>query len=551
MATGESPLSAAYVLGRGIKQALSTHLDDLGLIADAAAAAANDASAAVVAAGGTLPNSADYDASDTAVAIVDASGNVYGRWLASGALISKLAVVADPVLGNGLALTQKADGSYTFSLGTKAGALPVGNCEVDGLFDSDQYAFALVDPTDKIIFAVTALGEIVGSFVSAEVEVARGTRATLNDRLSRSLTAYGLPTEPTWGLYYLRETRQRLRKLLLAEATQFRMAMIGDSWTHLASRYSGNTAATLQTTYGYGAAGWCGFGFFGGSATGTNINGNIRGSQATVTIAGTWTSVYASGSAYGPDICQSTTTTTTDKVTVTGPALTTGVDLFSVGTTGSLRYRWDGGSWTTLDMAGSGLVITALTGVPATAFTLELEHVSGTVTLCGVNLKGTANGVIVHKLGASGSRTSQWAGAAASQWQTAITSLAPDLVTILHGTNDQDSYSAATFRGYLETIIDRIRIARPTADILLVAPCENIRPGNVIPMADYQEQTYQVAAGKKCGFLNLQSYFGETPAEYGSASARPWFNADNIHPEPTAGGRTIVDALVRVITQSL
>jgi YHS domain-containing protein len=57
--------------------------------------------------------------------------------------------------------------------------------------------------------------------------------------------------------------------------------------------------------------------------------------------------------------------------------------------------------------------------LPAGAGTLRIDWVSGTVKLCGVNLKSSAPGVRVNKLAATGSSISSWANAPAAQFEAA------------------------------------------------------------------------------------------------------------------------------------
>lgn len=118
--------------------------------------------------------------------------------------------------------------------------------------------------------------------------------------------------------------------------------------------------------------------------------------------------------------------------------------------------------------------------------------------------------------------------------------MTPDLVTILFGTNDQsipltvDQYS----RNILK-IISRVREVNDDCDILLIAPCENARKGNKIPMRKYANALYEIAKLKKIGFLNLQPVFGETPSHYDMDSRLPLIGPDKIHPIENTGGRLI------------
>ena len=192
----------------------------------------------------------------------------------------------------------------------------------------------------------------------------------------------------------------------------------------------------------------------------------------------------------------------------------------------------------------------SLSGIPSTGFVFIVEVVSGTAELMGVDFHNADDGVIFHKLGATGSRLEQWATQSNdANWRANIQELAPNLITILHGTNDQASRSKAQFKADGKTLIDNIKTLLPLCDILLIAPCEN-GAGRSIPMSDYQAAFHELAYENKCAFINLQSVFGENFSEYASTSPRNWFNADLIHPEPSTGGRVIVDVLIRMLTNN-
>lgn len=385
--------------------------------------------------------------------------------------------------------------------------------------------------------------------IDNDIALAAGSRASLSDRINQSITPYGAPKQANWGLWYLRETRQRLRKRLLDESAQLVAAAIGDSWTHNHSRWTGPVATALMSAYGDAGGGWLGF----GSNSGTFDNGNVRPVSYTYSRSGTW--IFTSyGTSVGPDVCQITSSSAGAKVSLAGPAtpVLSVAKLFWVGTAdGVVRYRWNSGSWTTLNVQGVGLQSENLSGLPVSgSWTLEIEVVSGTCTLCGIDYQSEANGVRFHKLGATGSRAQQWAAVDAENWQAGITALAPHLVMIMHGTNDQSSArSPVNFAADMTTIIGRIRSARPAADVFIVMPCENNRTTNAVPMSAYSAAAYDVAVQQNCAFMDLQYYFGDNPDDYSSASNRPWFNADLVHPEPLTGGRAIIDAVMRALIQ--
>ena len=236
-------------------------------------------------------------------------------------------------------------------------------------------------------------------------------------------------------------------------------------------------------------------------------------------------------------------------LTITGPAAVSAVRLFFVGTEGaSVKYRWNGGSWTELNVTGSGLQIVNLSGIPAKNWNMQIAVVTGSPRLCGVDIQKTTPGVVIHKLGATGSRSEQWAKAEEPGWEASLAALDPQLVIIMLGTNDQPVYTATIFRTYMNRILGRIKQAMPSAEILLVTPCENQR-GLANPMSTYALETYQLAAENSAAYLDLQPFFGVDPYDYAAGSSRPLFQADMVHPDPATGGVVIADAVFQALAQ--
>lgn len=418
---------------------------------------------------------------------------------------------------------------------TNADGLSVFEYEAMGLSGEA----AIVDANGKIL-AVLGGGD---DSATEEIIAARGSRESLTERISQSLNAYGMPKHHVWGEWYLREIRQRLRKRALAEAMQLTVAFIGDSWTHSADRYTKAVAATLKSAYGGAGDGWVGFGRANPSLPNGNINWN-----GSVTYAGTWDGRYATS--YSPDIAEIFSSEVGASLKYSISALTTSVNLFAQGGAGVVQYRWGGGTWTLIDLSAfpAGQQVIALANVPATAAAIEIAVVSGTPVLFGIDVKSTADGIRCHKLGATGSRSQQWAAVDQAQWVVGIKALAPNAFIIMHGTNDQPAYGPAAYKNYMRTLVARCRLANPLADILLMIPCENGR-ANSTPMGDFAEALYELAVEHKCAFMDLQYLFGDSFSEYASTSPRAWFNADLIHPEPQTGGRVIADGVLRLLTQ--
>ncbi|MFI3966977.1 GDSL-type esterase/lipase family protein [Klebsiella pneumoniae] len=332
--------------------------------------------------------------------------------------------------------------------------------------------------------------------------------------------------------------------------------MVGDSWTHNTGRYALKVATSLWRKYHAASAfvadgpigrGFCSFGGIGSSLP----NGDVVWNNRAVLQAGT-ADVSAYGTGNGPDACQAVLPTGTVLRLQGNETFTKGTTftLFAEGGAGVVRHSWDSGiTWqTSIDLSAlaAGLQTVLLTGKPVSgAGQLWIEVVSGPVTLYGVNeVLPDVAGVLVHKLGATGTRVQQWASIDATHWKAGIAALGLNLLGITHGTNDQTTgRSKAQYKADILTLIDRAREANPCVDILLVAPAENQRTNNPIAMSAYADALYEIARDdRNVAYLDLQQWFGEKAADYSSTSGRPWFASDLIHPDPDMGGYVIADA---------
>ncbi|HCM7510022.1 TPA: SGNH/GDSL hydrolase family protein [Klebsiella aerogenes] len=356
-----------------------------------------------------------------------------------------------------------------------------------------------------------------------------------------------------FGIERLRETHMRMTKMTFAEAVRLVVAMLGDSYTRTSARYvlkvaqmlwryfnNAGTAVTVPPV-GYG---WRSFGY-----DGNGDNTDVFGTS--VTQAG-FTCAYNTG--HGPDI--SSVTAAASGATISySQNFSLGFDsfLFAEGGSGVIQYQATGSNPLTIDLTAypAGMQVVPLSLPTTGSGTVTYTVITAPVTLYGANiLNQTASGVLIHKMGGSGSHSNHWVNAMDQRWLDAFKSLGADLVTIMLGTNDQGAQlSATTFRTNILTMIDRVRSVRPTADILLVCPAENNRPtGNSIPMTTYAEVMYKVARDDRdVAFLNLQLSFGLNHEDYAAGSTRPWMIGDGLHPDPSTGGYAIAGAIVRAL----
>ncbi|MBN5310461.1 hypothetical protein JY476_07080 [Serratia marcescens] len=363
-------------------------------------------------------------------------------------------------------------------------------------------------------------------------------------------------TPDYFGLERLRETHMRLLKLSYGDATRLTYAMIGDSYTRGQARYALKVAQNLWNRFNNSpintvvpplGCGWRSFGFdqFGDN---TDIVGTVINQSTDVTCA------YKTG--HGPDISATTMSATSATISYMQDLSKGFISaLYAEGGSGVIQYQATGmADPVQIDLSTypTGMQIIPLT-IPSggSASTVTWTCMTAPAVLYGVKIvHPTANGVVVHKMAGSGLHSNNWVTAMDARWSTALTDLAPDLVTIMLGTNDQEAkISAATFRSNMLTMIDTIRAVRPTADILLICPAENNRPGgNIISMTTYADVMYKVARDDRdVAFLNLQASFGEKASDYAAGSARPWMLGDGLHPANETGGYAIASAIIRAL----
>ncbi|RXN73036.1 SGNH/GDSL hydrolase family protein [Providencia rettgeri] len=332
------------------------------------------------------------------------------------------------------------------------------------------------------------------------------------------------------------------------------IAFIGDSWTHAANRYSGNIATQLTSRYGDAGAGWISFSAYNrlGPSPWLGENGNIRPHLYSVAYDDNnkWNKgIYSNCPT--PDICTAGSDTVGAKITVKGINPIQKGTLVFIPSNGVFEYRFNQNEWKIVNTQGEDKVSEiTLEDLPnGDEWTFELVVKSGLCLVSGMNIVQNNNGVICHKLGATGSRASDWYNQDNEAMIQSFKMLNLDTAFILLGTNDQGAKATpSAFNDYIKTLVGRLRGANPAIDICLIAPCENLRTDNLYPMAAYTEQTQDIARLYDCGYINLQDSFGLNPDYYAADGINPLFNADKIHPEPATGGRLISSTIMRTLS---
>lgn len=393
--------------------------------------------------------------------------------------------------------------------------------------------------------------------IDADLAGLPGSRVSATDRLATSLTDYGTTKGLDWMPDRLRQTRAKFRTLDHSFTGLCRIALLGDSWTDNTNYFTRMFTEWVTARYGDGGPGWIGFGYQAGP---TNYAGNARDIYS-VTSTGTSTSDYGGGAVNNsPCLSNWKSSTTGAKVTVTAATvngktptaiLATARLYWKATADGVIRYRVNGGSWTTLNVQGTlgTNQSAALSGLPtASAWTMEFEVVSGSVELHGLYAEA-AQGVTVSQLAASGAKASDFTAADETQWVASMTQLAFDSFHLLFGTNESVAgVAASTYAAAVTELAERCLAASPGADLLLGVPFQNATVG-ATSLASYRAALEPVAENKKALLVDYQYAFGETLATYDGTGARSWLNDPN-HPRWSDNTGTAVpvlaDAVIRV-----
>jgi len=380
------------------------------------------------------------------------------------------------------------------------------------------------------------------------------TRGDWHDRSGVPLADAFSPIYAPWRLhnFAMKATLLRGAALGISNGTpQLVVALGGDSWVNNKDYWAQQLHAEMVAEFGA-----CGLGFIQLQPSATPTTGSgINSTMSILTTAG-WIQTFL-----GPAIRSISTSSAGERLTVTMPAGNPDVRL-QAGGIGSIRYRCNAGSWTGITLPALGLVSYTLAGVPSSgSWTLEVESVSGDVTLFGLEGRAATSGVRFHKLGRGGASADFWGASADSANIIAgLAALEVDTVVSLFGTNDQ-SLSAQTAHVppitpaqhgiYVDGIVDVVRAAAPIADILHVTSPEcrpgAVASGTIYPMAEYSRVARNVARAGLCAHLDLQQFFGDVPADYAYGGPRALLDSSTNHPALPVGRGPLVEAFRRAL----
>lgn len=184
---------------------------------------------------------------------------------------------------------------------------------------------------------------------------------------------------------------------------------------------------------------------------------------------------------------------------------------------------WNTGGTTAADpYQGLELHFLEIPNVPNTGLwtTISLTNFVGTAaaphaTYRDVYFCGISSSFTNVKLTGKGSQSSKWL---VDNLATRLTGYAPDLAIVIIGANDpwsgnpQGLQTVQQYQTNLQAIIDGLRAAKSTAQMLLISPpltSETIVPNAT--MRRYIAKAREVAAANGIAFLDLEDFFASTP----------------------------------------
>lgn len=294
-----------------------------------------------------------------------------------------------------------------------------------------------------------------------------------------------------------------------------KVMLIGDSWMRW-DTIPAPIRATLQTAEGDGGIGYRSF------------HSHDDGEETRITAffrTGTWTETVFTGNGIGLKHVEATAAASFQIV-----ASFTDCKIHYRKQSGYGVWRWriDGGGWTNVDENAATAYATEIVAndISSASHTVDIEWVSGTVQLFGIEMTTGTTGLVVYRCGCGGALSQNWSDIAAANWQAAIDAFAPDLVLYLIANNDHgNNINPEQTKIYVNNLIDKIRGSSTNPDIVLISPAINNR-AQTYPITQYAAMMYQSAYYKGCGYIDGAGLFGAYNAAYWS---------DSIHLNDTGG----------------
>lgn len=330
--------------------------------------------------------------------------------------------------------------------------------------------------------------------------------------------------------------RARIGTLDATALGQCKILMLGDSWSEHA-RIPQQLRNVLESRIGsVSSYGWI------DAIGGSPMQGLSYGRTGEWTTYSTATGGAVPTVGTGPDgrVVYTNANDATAQITTTCESF----KIYFRETTGTFRWRVDGGEWTTVSGDGSGdIAVVTINNLPHTSHTFRLETVGNTdiVAILGYIATSSESGVIVHKCGSGGS-TGVSMQKHLNNLPQFVSDLDPDLAVIILGTNDYRTAGATVdqYRLAVNGVIDRLRSVIPDVGIVLWAPAQS-NGTEVTPLANYVAAMSDIALNKNVEFFSNYASFGDF-----SQTNQLGMWLDNLHQSPS-GARSSVNSLFKAL----
>lgn len=323
--------------------------------------------------------------------------------------------------------------------------------------------------------------------------------------------------------------------------TRAEIAVIGDSWVQGGEFAAGDRLTLplrnrMKSIYSDGGIGFVSF-----------ANNHVGNGSVSITLNGSWTH-YDEGlgniaQSKGIDSAMVESSTVGDTIKV---QFYEDTDFYEIHTlnTGKWRYNVDGGEWIEVD--ASSQEVTTL-NYPLGKHIINIEIVSGKVTFVGSYSYKGVKGVVIHKVGNGGLRAGHIASTDRSNWVKQLQRCRANTYAILLGTNDMaQNISLTDFEKDIKEVVSRIKEAKPSSSIILIAPSGNKYDGTRNnTMVDFSNTLLKISKDLEIAHISLYRILGD----FKTTNDNGLMYSDGVHPNRDGGyaiSNVIYDRLFRI-----
>jgi len=161
------------------------------------------------------------------------------------------------------------------------------------------------------------------------------------------------------------------------------------------------------------------------------------------------------------------------------------------------------------ELPGAGFASLSLES-PATD-KLELLTLGGSPRFYGVTVEGSEPGIVLDAVGIDGARLATALAWGEASFETALRVRAPSLVALAFGTNEAfDADKIEKYRGQYRDLLNRVRLAAPNADCLILGPPDAVAVagGSEPRVTELDDLQRSIAAELGCGFVSQLKIMG-------------------------------------------